>query len=158
MNKRLIVNKMSQKLNITSLIIFLFIAIFSLGGCNRGKNGLSTDIIQNGKTPKISFSENMHDFGDINEGDVVTYTFDFTNTGDGDLLITDAHAQCSCTVPEWPKDIIKPGGKGIIRVKFDTNGKSGIVTKVITVEANTNPKITKIQIKANIHEQQQKQQ
>jgi len=157
MNKALIISKISQRIVGVSLIVFLFVALISLDGCNRGKNGLSTDLIQNGKTPKITFAETMHDFGTINEGDVVTYTFDFTNTGDGDLLITDAHAQCSCTVPEWPKDIIKPGGKGTIRVKFDSNGKNGIVTKVVTIEANTNPKITKVQIKANIKEQQQKQ-
>ena len=136
-----------------TLIFILLITLLALGGCNGGHSGLSTDIVQNGKTPKITFSESDHNFGDINEGDIVTYTFDFTNTGDGDLLITDAHAQCSCTVPEWPKDIIKPGEKGVIRVKFDSNGKSGIVKKEITIEANTNPRITKIHIQSNIHEQ-----
>jgi len=141
----------------TFILSFILVVLLSFGGCNSGGSGLSTDIVQNGKTPKLTFNESMHDFGDINEGDVVTYTFDFTNTGDGDLLITDAHAQCSCTVPEWPKDIIKPGGKGTIRVKFDSNGKSGIVKKEITIEANTNPKITKIHIQSNIHEQKNNQ-
>ena len=157
MDKSLISKNIGRKINSRFLILNLFISLLSFGGCNGGKNGLSTDIIQNGKIPKITFAESMHDFGDINEGDVVTYTFDFTNTGDGDLLITDAHAQCSCTVPEWPKDIIKPGGKGVIRVKFDSNGKSGLVKKEITVEANTNPRITKIHIQSNIHEQKNKQ-
>jgi len=134
------------------LYVFVFCTLTYMSGCNNGNNALSTDIVQNGKTPKISFSESEHDFGQINEGDIVTYTFDFTNTGNGDLLITDAHAQCSCTVPEWPKEVIKPGGKGNIRVKFDSNGKSGNVTKIITIEANTNPKISTIRIKSNIKE------
>ena len=143
-------NQTIQKLGFLFGILSISVLI---SGCNgSGKGSLSTDIIQNGKTAKINFSESIHDFGEINEGDIVTYTFDFTNTGDGDLLISDAHAQCSCTVPEWPKDIIKPGGKGQINVKFDSNGKSGIITKIITIEANTNPKITNIRIKANIHE------
>ena len=132
--------------------ILFALLLLPFAGCNNtGKSGLSTDIIQNGKTPKLTFSEMEHDFGIINEGEVVSYTFDFTNTGDGDLIISDAHAQCSCTVPDWPKDIIKSGGKGSISVKFDSTGKFGLITKVVTIVANTNPNTTKIQIKANIH-------
>ena len=157
MDKSLISKKISIKNKVVSVPFMLLICLLSISGCNGGRSGLTTDIVQNGKTPKITFSESMHDFGDINQGDIVTYTFDFTNTGDGDLLVTDAHAQCSCTVPEWPKDIIKPGGKGSIHVKFDSNGKSGIVKKEITIEANTNPRITKIHIQSNIHEQKNKQ-
>jgi len=156
MDKSLKIKRILSKIyNYTLVFIILCTFLFS-GGCNNGRSGLSTDIVQNGKAPKITFSESEHDFGDINEGDVVTYTFDFTNTGNGDLLITDAHAQCSCTVPEWPKDIIKPGDKGDIKVKFDSNGKSGIVTKVVTIVSNANPNTTKVQIKANIKEQQKK--
>ena len=143
----------NQTMQKNSLLLGILFILALISGCNGGgKGGLSTDIIQNGKIAKLNFTESVHDFGQINEGDIVTYTFDFTNTGNGDLLISEAHAQCSCTVPEWPKDIIKPGGKGQINVKFDSNGKSGIVTKIITIEANTNPKITNIRIKANIHE------
>jgi len=145
-------HKNLQIIKVFGCFLVVFCIITLLPGCNGGNRGLSTDIVQNGKTPKISFSESVHDFGQINEGDIVTYTFDFTNSGDGDLLITDAHAQCSCTVPEWPKDIIKPGEKGNIRIKFDSNGKSGNVTKIVTIEANTNPKISTIRIKANIKE------
>jgi len=134
------------------LLILSLILISSLSACKQNeKKGLSTDIIQNGKTPKMTFDKTSYDFGVITEGDIMSYTFDFTNTGDGDLLITDAHGQCSCTVPEWPKEPIKPGDKGEIKVKFDSNGKHGLVTKMVTIEANTNPKDSKIEIKADVH-------
>jgi hypothetical protein len=85
----------------------------------------------------ISFDKTEHDFGVINEGDVVETTFEITNTGKSDLLITDAFATCGCTVPQWPKDPIKPNEKGILKVSFDSNGKPNKQSKTITVVANT---------------------
>jgi hypothetical protein len=138
-------------------IIFL-IALLSLAGCKQGnKNGISTDLIQNGKTPKMTFDQLTHDFGKISDDVPVTYDFDFTNNGDGDLIITNAQGACSCTVPEWPHEIIHPGGKGTIKVKFEPYGKTGINTKVVTIEANTNPKITKLEISADIYKAPEKQ-
>jgi hypothetical protein len=133
------------------LKILILALLVSLAGCKQsGKGGLSTDIIQNGKTPTMTFDQTVHDFGKITDDVPVTYDFDFTNTGDGDLLITNAQGACSCTVPEWPHEIIHPGGKGTIKVKFEPYGKTGINTKAITIEANTNPKITKLEISADI--------
>jgi len=139
------------------LTLIFFMASVALAGCKSGnKNGLSTDLVSNGKTPKMTFEEAFHDFGKITEGELVSYTFDFKNTGDGDLLIADAHGQCSCTVPKWPKEIIHPGDKGSINVSFDSNGKNGIVDKEVIIEANTNPKITKLKIQADIQKAPEK--
>ncbi|HEX5742386.1 MAG TPA: DUF1573 domain-containing protein [Flavobacteriaceae bacterium] len=85
----------------------------------------------------ISFDKTEHDFGTINEGDVVETTFEVTNTGKVDLVITDAFATCGCTVPEWPKEPIKPNEKGILKVSFDSNGKPNKQSKTITIVANT---------------------
>ncbi|HEY0091074.1 MAG TPA: DUF1573 domain-containing protein, partial [Flavobacterium sp.] len=62
-----------------------------------------------GKYPVMTFSEPEHDFGSINKGDKVTHSFEFKNTGEADLIISDAKATCGCTVPEFPKDPIAPG-------------------------------------------------
>jgi hypothetical protein len=137
-----------NNLKITTLLLLL-----SLAGCKRngGNNGLSTDMVTNGKTAKITFDQKSHDFGVITDDVTVMYDFDFTNTGDGDLIIADVRPSCSCTASDWPKDPIKPGGKGSIKIKFNPAGKSGIILKEAAVEANTNPKVTNIEIKADIH-------
>lgn len=85
----------------------------------------------------ISFDKTNHDFGVINEGDVVETTFIIKNTGKTDLIITDAMATCGCTVPEWPKEPIKPNESGSLKVSFDSSGKPNKQNKTITVIANT---------------------
>lgn len=87
--------------------------------------------------PVIRFNKTEHDFGVINEGDVVETTFEIENVGTADLIITNAFATCGCTVPEWPKDPIKPKEKGILKVSFDSNGKPNKQNKTITLTTNT---------------------
>jgi hypothetical protein len=37
--------------------------------------------------PSITFETVQHDFGTIEKGDVLEHTFEFTNSGDQDLII-----------------------------------------------------------------------
>jgi len=89
--------------------------------------------------PVIKFEKDNFNFGKIKQGDKVSYDFKFTNTGKSPLIITDATATCGCTKPEWPKEPVQPGADGIIKVTFNSMGKSGLQDKMITVSANTVP-------------------
>jgi hypothetical protein len=80
----------------------------------------------------------------------VRHTFSFTNTGKTPLLIADATASCGCTTPSWTKDAIAPGAKGEMQVQFDSRGKQGLISKQVSVRANTQPAITTIYIKGNV--------
>ena len=73
-----------------------------------------------GKLPIIELDKEIHDFGTITEGDVVETEFTVKNVGDSDLIISDAKGSCGCTVPEPPKDPIKPGDSAPIKVSFDS--------------------------------------
>ncbi|MDE0471580.1 MAG: DUF1573 domain-containing protein [Ekhidna sp.] len=103
-----------------------------------------------GPLPAFSFTEELHDFGTIKEGDVVEHVFDFTNDGEAPLIISDAKATCGCTVPEWPKEPIPVGGSGEIKVRFNSKSKPGIQNKNVTLTANTWPTTQRIRIKANV--------
>ncbi len=96
--------------------------------------------------PMMKFEEAQFDFGSIKEGEVVKHTFSFTNTGKSPLTIQHAQASCGCTVPVWPKEPIAPGQKGDIKVEFNSAGKAGPQTKTITIQANTQPSETVIQL------------
>ena len=87
----------------------------------------------------FAWESQSHDFGKIKQGVPVTHEFKFTNKGKVPLVITNGSSTCGCTVPEWPKEAIKPGGKGTIKVKFDSQGKAGPQAKPITIVANTYP-------------------
>jgi hypothetical protein len=101
-----------------------------------------------GPLPEFSFTKTDHDFGQITEGDVVTHTFTFTNSGEAPLIIQDAKATCGCTVPSYPKTPIPAGGTGEIVVKFDSSNKPGVQNKTVTLTANTYPSTNKLNIKS----------
>ena len=85
----------------------------------------------------ISFDKKEYDFGTVNEGDIVETSYLVTISGKTDLVITNAQASCGCTVPVWPKNPIKPGATGEVKVKFNTSGKPNRQQKTITLTTNT---------------------
>ncbi len=87
--------------------------------------------------PRLSFDKTEHDFGILNEGDIVETVFTFTNSGKSELIITSAKSSCGCTVPEWPKEPILAGETGKIKVKFNTRGKPNKQRKQVTLRTNT---------------------
>lgn len=87
--------------------------------------------------PVIEFDKTEHNFGDIKEGEKVSTDFIIKNTGKGDLLIVSAQGSCGCTVPEPPKEPIKPGQSAPIKVTFDSAGKPGQQEKTVTITSNT---------------------
>jgi hypothetical protein len=109
-----------------------------------------TQTVSNEEVAEMVFTEEMHDFGDITEGSKPEYLFSFKNTSDVPLVITSATGSCGCTVPEWPRNPIAPGGTGEIKVSFDSSGRSGRQDKQVTIEANTNPRTTVIKITSNV--------
>lgn len=84
---------------------------------------------------KIEFKEETINYGEVEKGkDDGIRIFEFTNTGDQPLIIKNAKSSCGCTVPEWPKEPIAPGGKGQIKVQYNMN--PGPISKTITIETN----------------------
>tara|TARA_Y100000816_G_C25976977_1_gene510019 strand:+ start:292 stop:759 length:468 start_codon:yes stop_codon:yes gene_type:complete len=114
------------------------------------KGGVSS-IVPAGAFPKFSFDQEEHNFGQIKDGDIVSHTFRFTNTGQAPLIISKATAACGCTVPQWPKQPIPVGGTGEIQVQFDSSNKPGMQNKVVTITANTESKVKKLLIRAQVN-------
>ncbi|WP_460582794.1 DUF1573 domain-containing protein [Hymenobacter arcticus] len=104
----------------------------------------------NPNAPVLTFAEAQFDFGDIKPGSKVQHTFKFTNTGKTPLLIADATASCGCTTPSWTKEPVAPGATGELQVQFDSRGKQGLISKQVTVRANTQPNTNTIYIKGNV--------
>ena len=90
-----------------------------------------------GKVPVMTFEESEFDFGDIAQGEKVEHVFTFTNTGKSDLLITDAKGSCGCTVPDYKKEPIKPGEKGMVAATFNA-ASGGMFQKSVTITTTEN--------------------
>lgn len=104
-------------------IFFLLIVVVSTFGFAQGA--------------KIEFkdSDNTIDYGRVEKNsDDGIRIFEFTNTGDAPLIITNVQSTCGCTIPTKPKEPIMPGKTGKIEVKY--NMGVGPIRKTITVESN----------------------
>lgn len=142
------------------LIYILFIGILALTACGSSSNDeeVSTDNVSTDKSllPIIKFEEETFNFGTITQGEVVSHYFKFKNIGHSNLLITDVHGSCGCTIPKWSKKPIAPNASDVVEVTFDSDGKSGAQKKTVTLISNTIPNISKIYITANIVEKEKK--
>jgi hypothetical protein len=96
--------------------------------------------------PAITFDKTIHDFGNITQGEKAEFSFKFTNTGKGQLLLSNAVASCGCTVPSFSKEPINPGGIGYVKVTFDSDKRLDKFEKSITVTSNTIPAETMLYI------------
>lgn len=84
---------------------------------------------------KIEFKEETINYGEVVKGeDDGIRVFEFTNTGDAPLIITNVKSSCGCTVPSKPKEPILPGKSEKITVQYNMN--PGPISKTITVESN----------------------
>lgn len=106
--------------------------------------------VPSGPTTQMTFKTDEYDFGKVKSGASVTHEYEFTNTGQENLIIANAKGSCGCTVPQWPKEPIAPGKTGVIKVVFDSKGKSGPQSKRVTITANTNPPQTFLTIKGEV--------
>ena len=100
--------------------------------------------------PIIAFVEEFHDFGEVQEGEVVEHTFTFTNEGEGPLIISNAQGSCGCTVPDWPRQPFAPGQKGQIKVSFDSKNRAGRQDKRVTLTTNAVPQSKVLNITSNV--------
>lgn len=102
------------------------------------------------KLPKIEFDKMEHDFGTLNEGDIVETEFMVKNVGESDLIIAQAKGSCGCTVPDWPRQPIAPGESAPIKVSFNSSGKPGKQSKTVTLTTNTEKGNEMFSIKAEV--------
>jgi len=142
--------------------IFTVLTIMLLIACGGSSDNekVSTHHVHNPQTangtsdlsnlPVISFVKEEHDFGQLIQGERVSFAFKFTNNGAADLVIAAANAGCGCTVPNYPRHPIKPGDTGVIEVAFNTSGRSGFQNQRVSIVANTQPNTTVLTIKANV--------
>jgi len=86
--------------------------------------------------PHIDFETLEYDFGHINEGDTLSHTFQFSNTGKDTLKIRKTNTTCGCTVSELNKMAYGSGELGEIKVTFNSKGRRGTQIKRITLFSN----------------------
>ncbi|WKN31890.1 DUF1573 domain-containing protein [Porifericola rhodea] len=100
--------------------------------------------------PQITFAKSSHDFGDIEQGDKVSYVFEFENSGTEPLILSNVLTTCGCTATSWPREPLAPGEGGEIAVSFNSAGKMGKQNKVVTVVSNAVNAQERVKIITNV--------
>ena len=133
-------------------ILSLALLALSTSYCGSGTGGNSTRSSSDTSSgvSEIVFREYEHDFGKVAEGEKISYTFTFDNKGTSDIVISSATTSCGCTVPKFDKKPIPPGANGNLEVVFDTSGRNGMQTKIITVKSNALTPVVLLKITAEI--------
>lgn len=150
-----------MKKNLLALLFSLCVLV-AFVSCNSHSASVPGDAANNADSvantvdknalPVITFENDFHDFGRLVSGVKVTYAFKFKNTGKSMLIISNASTSCGCTVSAFPKQPIKPGDGASVDVSFDSHGRHGLQTKIITVFTNAEPQVTTLRIQSQVVE------
>ncbi len=91
--------------------------------------------IDSTKGPAIEFKIKFMDLGEVVQTSHLVYEYEFTNTGNEALIITNVRTSCSCSVASYTKTPIAKGESDNISVKLDTK-ILGQFNKTIAVYSN----------------------
>lgn len=86
--------------------------------------------------PSIEVDNRVFDFGEIQQGEKVSHTFELTNTGESDLILRKIRASCGCTAIEPEKKVIAPGESANVVARFNSRGMTGRQNKSVTIYSN----------------------
>ncbi len=112
---------------------------------------LLVSVLTMAQKPIAKFDETSYDFETIKEEDgKVTHVFEFTNTGDAPLILTNVQASCGCTTPMWSREPVAPNEKGSITVTYNPKHRPGPFKKSITITNNSNKNKIILHIKGEV--------
>ncbi|MCT4636520.1 MAG: DUF1573 domain-containing protein [Bacteroidales bacterium] len=134
--------------NITlALIALLTIVLFA---CNNSSEK-STTSTNSGK-PEFVLSKDFHDFGTVEYGEMLSYSFKYYNNGTSPLIINKVMNACGCTKAVYNEKPLMPGDSTFLEIIFDTKGWRGVQFKQISIFTNEREHATNIIVKAEIND------
>lgn len=100
---------------------------------------------------QLAFEPAAWDFGSIREADGrVSHTFTGVNRGDKPLVILDVVTSCGCTVPEFSRKPVVPGGSTRITVTFDPSNRPGTFAKDLAIYSTEREKVATLSVRGNV--------
>jgi len=112
-------------------IILVFALFYTVIGVTLSQNEIASGG-ENDTIEFLSFKKMSYDLGEVKKGDVLFFDIEFKNISNEPVMI-DFVSSCDCTEVDYPLDEIKPGEKGVLKVKFDSKDKTESETTDIDV-------------------------
>ena len=90
----------------------------------------------------INWKSDSVDVGTIPQGTPKVINFEFKNTGDKAIIITNVKPACGCTAADYTKELIAPGKVGYVKATYNA-AATGSFSKTVTVTTNADdtPKV-----------------
>jgi len=129
-------NIFPRKLN-QFLILFIFLT-------------LSSSVFSQKVPAQLHFFENKVNFGKISSGRFVNYEFEYVNTGETPLIISEVTHSCGCIAVFYPRQPILKGDTAKILTRFNSTGKVGKQHKIIYIYSNAEDSPQKLHFKCNV--------
>jgi hypothetical protein len=70
-----------------------------------------------------------HDFGTVNQGEIITYEFRVKNQGNEPVYVSTVNSSSGCLYFVWPKEPIMPKKTAVIKTNMLTAGRVGTFNK-----------------------------
>jgi len=137
------------------IIISLLVVYSSCANRRNPGNSVSQENkpIEKKAPGKIVFDKEIHNFGTLNDGEIVSYSFVFRNAGGSPFNIIKADKSCGCIDIKYSTNIILPGESSVIEIVFNTAGEWGNQIKSVTIETSDS-ELKELQIGAYIENKQ----
>jgi len=105
--------------------------------------------------PSIILEEDYFNFGDVINGEIMTYELTVSNKGNSPLEIESVSTSCGCTTATLEPMTIQPGEKGTLHIEFDSGAHGPeltgkLVRQIFIVSNDPNMPEAKIEFVANI--------
>jgi hypothetical protein len=135
--------------------IFLFLGIYCLYYLQPVQQRTDISIVAQAPLAEsqatITFKETVFDFESIEPGTVVRHDYIFTNTGKQVLIIQEVLPSCKlCTQAVCTQPVVQTGEQGIIRVEFNSAGRTGKQGKYVTIRSNASNSPTRILVRGTV--------
>jgi len=122
---------------ITNVLIIICVSLISFSCGNRkvSENAVKKESKSSEKKEpgKIVFDKEIHNFGTLKDGEIVSFSFVFHNMGGAAFKINKVEKSCGCIDFKYNSDSIKPGETSSVELIFNTEGEWGNQIKGVTI-------------------------
>ena len=123
-----------KKLKVIALVLATvsFVQVYAQ---NASENSLALNE-EAKNAPLIEWKSQSHNFGEISRNQPVTVEFEFTNSGNAALVISEVKASCGCTATGYPKQAVQPGESAKIIATYDAKALGNFMKSIRVVSSS----------------------
>ena len=120
----------------TSSILILLVAFSVFFSCKYQNSNKKDTFRANGGKAIFAINPKIHNFGDIESGERISFSFDIKNSGNGNLVIDSVDSGCGCIETKLTSKAIEPGKNSYLEILFNSSGEWGNIVKPVIVHSN----------------------